>query len=288
MDTTPHEIINTLLLERNSQRSLALVVEGIDDFRLLVGHLNLDYIIVECANGKQKSLDVVDIVRDEGLDWVRVLVDADFDRLGANLLDDPPVVWTENYDLLVDCVRREPDMLVTAALQLSSPESVSHVKRIVGESTINNILEVAKLIAHLRYLVVVEGKFVIPLRGVNADGVVRAIEEKGVTDLVARIGEKRTKSKVPSSEISNALREPVAIETIELICDHDLVEVISAIHRDLGNQVSREMVSATLRAKVTCGVFRLLPSVQRIVDWASGHGKVILTCKDQPVSALVS
>lgn len=96
-----------LLLSSGSKK--IVVVEGEDDYDLLLEAFETVGVEIVPGYGKPKTLDAANEAAREGTEAARFLLDADFDRLlGADASYPYNVVATEHYDLAMDVVAHFP------------------------------------------------------------------------------------------------------------------------------------------------------------------------------------
>lgn len=78
---TGDEILTGLVMGRQTALNLAIVVEGIEDYALVNPHVDPNApLLVEVAGGKEACLEAARLAERDGHDWLRTLVDRDFDR----------------------------------------------------------------------------------------------------------------------------------------------------------------------------------------------------------------
>lgn len=103
------DLHNEIRLLLNGGAKKILVVEGEDDYDLLLEAFATAGVEIVPGYGKPKTLDAAIEAAEEGTEPVRFLLDADFDRLLSIDTSYPEnVVATEHYDLAMDVIARFP------------------------------------------------------------------------------------------------------------------------------------------------------------------------------------
>jgi hypothetical protein len=100
------DLFNTMVLQRTVPHFL--VVEGEEDFDLLLVHLDASAVEMLVGYGKRAVLDAAEIAVLSGFDRASFLVDADFDRLLGNDAYPSNVFATDFYDLAYDACVADP------------------------------------------------------------------------------------------------------------------------------------------------------------------------------------
>lgn len=130
------DLLNAVRLLLTGGDAKAVVVEGEDDYDLLEELFRGTSATLVPGYGKPKTLEAAHLASDEGLDEIRFLVDADFDRLTGKVAAYPAnVTATQHYDLAVDIVAVAPETIERIARFASGREpgkiqSLTHFEQV--------------------------------------------------------------------------------------------------------------------------------------------------------------
>ena len=100
---TGTDIFVEVQMQRQLDRRLVILTEGVEDCALLDAHLNDEVARSAPAYGKESALEAARLFSSNGVDYVIVLIDSDYDRI-TGLADAYPenIVSSEHADLVTD------------------------------------------------------------------------------------------------------------------------------------------------------------------------------------------
>jgi len=283
MEMTGDEIATTLIMERQTDPRIVLVVEGEEECALIDMHLNGDDAKSQLSRSKTAVLRAAEVLLDGGHDWALCLIDADFDRLlGKDALWASNVIASEHYDLLVDGIVAAPHNLDGVAISHSRPGEVQAFCLAQSTTLLGWILASSEPVGILRWLVV-SGRFDFSVRGWPFRGMSSLTTDSERLGLIASIGHQRSGMSVPESEIEAAIAQHRADPTYSAVnfhSSHDILGVLAELVRaQFGGSASERHVAATLRLAFSCQEFQTLPLMRDAADWARlEHSVKLLNC----------
>lgn len=280
LDVTADEIVNTLLLERRPEGpSIALVVEGPEDFHLMSMHLDHSAVSLTVAYSKSAALGTAAIATNEGYSWIYTAVDADFDRVTGAAITTPLLGYSDHYDLAIDALMADPTILETLVLGLLDAAAIQNYRQDFSTGASETLLSAIEEIGRLRYAVKVDASVSLSTRKWRPNGLIDAALLGSQRAHVATQAEARCGNTVPAAQLHVIIG--TAAQTVRrehLYCGHDLIDIVIDLLRRYQTPPSREVVEASFRNLVRCPVFRSLPVVHSVRMWANMHGVTAWHC----------
>jgi len=260
------DLYNTirLLLEGGSPR--VLVVEGIEDWDLLVDFVEELPVELHAGYGKPTSLGAAVLAEADNAP-VRFMFDADFDRLTGSASAYPSTAFvTDLYDLTVDIAHRSPQILrrIARVNRVDSTGPAPDAQVALAYETAAEIgavrfssevkawsLNMAKFPSHL----------CLPS---SANGVVDV--ERLISLAVSRTESCLVALEVVRLEVPTLVRD---IDRIRLVNGHDLLDALQHVSRSLAGGKSGLTYFHQFLLSVGADELRAVPVVQQIEEWVT-------------------
>lgn len=180
---------------------------------------------------------------------------------------------TENYDLQVDYVHRQKEILRDVSLENIGPKGTASFHTKFSDGLADRLAECAALIGNLRESSV-DDPLPFTLRGLSLKGLCEAMEDGAEVEWLLEKLSARAKGKVSSQELRARLAM-VAENPREwdVVCGHDLVELLAQIILTFaGKPPSRDALERQMRMRVSQETFHALPAVRALKEWGETHG----------------
>jgi hypothetical protein len=229
----PAEVIfNSIKMQRASGRPVVLV-EGETDvsvFKYLCGSA----VDVIDANGKVNALRVAKLCDQGNVPWVRVVVDADYDRLLDRLYDSPRVMYTDLNDL--ECTMVGCGVLEQLSVEIISDASLVRLSAELGGRDLRQaLIEGAATIGKYRLANEIGG-FGLRFRNMPASQLL--MRDRFEVDETA-LRQWITDANPESRDVGGLWRlvdgdSLNQFEALELCNGHDLVELLAAFTARFG------------------------------------------------------
>lgn len=284
MELTGDEIVNTLVMTRQVDDRRVIVVEGQEDIQLLELHLEEAVSYLQPAGSKPAVLRAAELcASDVTIDWALFVIDADFDR-GLGLSEGYPanVVASEKYDLLMDVINLDANLISRAIITHAPPNTERQIRQRFSASPHDVAQVLAKPVGALRYLVVT-GEFEISVRNWSFRGLTQAHLADKLIFMVSVHAAERSGRTIEVYEIEDKIRALLIgpqSGDLHLTNGHDLVAAVADIVRfESGKSLGHDWICAAIRVALTCGQFQKLEVVRKIEDWAQVTGGSVFTCQ---------
>lgn len=260
------DLYNTirLLIEGGSPR--VLVVEGIEDWDLLVEFLEEMPVELHAGYGKPTSLGAASLAEADGAP-VRFLFDADFDRLTGSDGSYPSTAFvTDLYDLTVDIAWRNPHIL----------RRIARVNRVdpAGpgpDSQVALAYEAAIEIGAVRFGSEVKGWNLNLARFPSHLCLPNTIEGAVDVERITSLAVSRTEACLVALEVVRLEVPALAtdIDRARFVNGHDLLDALQHVSRSLAGGKSGLTYFQQFLLSVGADELRTVPVVQQIEDWAN-------------------
>lgn len=270
-----------VLMQRQVDSRLQLLVEGRDELSVLTGHVDEGHIFLLMGGGKPALIRVAELLHQFGLSFALVVVDRDLDDLTGLSLDYPPtLVATTGYDLATDVLTADEGLLRRAAIAHAGRECVSTIESATGQGFQSVVAGLAMGIAALR---LVNDEHAIGMRLRNFpffDVIDDGYNLFPIEKVLARV-DARSKVEIDIQRITGLV--PQAHSKIGgqfIYCGgHDLFEAAAAILRRAGQRgVGSSQIAASIYTAVACDLLRSLNTYSSIDDWARARSVIAFTC----------
>ncbi len=278
---TGTELVNTLLLERQQDPRLAIVVEGDEECQLLDSHVNVGTAKTLAGGSKSAVLEAAEELAQEGVDWAVGVVDADFTRLGLQPARWPtPALTTRQYDLMMEVLVRHPHLLRRVAISNSAPGTVAAFEQVSSKSLYETVVEIAHPIGVLRYLVVSKS-LPVSVRDFPCNGLIGALGNGSLIAAIANAAAARSGGRLAATQIQADLDALLARSPrrVPYLNGHDVLGVLGELLRTrCGSQAGRADLAASFRAATHCGILNKVPLHGALRSWGASHGLNIWDC----------
>ncbi|MFZ2226866.1 MAG: hypothetical protein WA090_00265 [Candidatus Nanopelagicaceae bacterium] len=274
-------LFSQVLMQRQVDKRLFLLVEGNDEVSILTGHIEeRNLALVAFGGGKRALLRAGELLHTNGLTHTLVLVDRDLDDLtGKSGLYPPTVVATNGYDLVGDVIVTHPHLL-RRAVQSHGGAVVSTI----GSSSNGNVSEItfrlAMALAILR-LINEELDLGLKLRNfpfrdiLNPDFTVKDFAE------ILDRANNRSPVVVQLDDIRHLLTSAVnRINEDPRHCGgHDILGAAAAVLRQGGARgVGSDQLAASINTAASCTTMMRLSIYSNIENWAAQWSVMAFDC----------
>lgn len=269
-----------VLMQRQVDRRLFLVVEGDDEETIFFGHAKEADMTVLAAGGKPAVLGAGKLLDSERIRGALAFVDRDLDDLTGKSASYPPTVLaTHGYDLTNDVVMTRPDLL-RRALRAHGKHVVAEVERYAGLDILDVVFNLAQSLAVLR-LVNSEQELGLNLRNFPFHEVLTEDYLPQNFTCLLRCANGRSSVNIKIEALTPHLSEAL----MRLNDDrkhsggHDLMSAAAAVLRKGGAPRARaENIAASIYTAVSCDTVRSLPLFPGIQAWAARSSRSAFTC----------
>ena len=269
-----------VLMQRQVDRRLFLVVEGDDEETIFSGHANDSDMTVLAAGGKPAVLGAGKLLHSEGTRGALAFVDRDLDDLTGKSTSYPPtVVATQGYDLANDVVMTRPDIL-RRALRAHGKHVVAAVEESAGLGILDIVFDLAKSLAVLRLLNDEQG-LGLNLRNFPFHEVLTEEYSPQAFTVLLQCANGRSSVNIELEALT-----PFISDAMKRLNDdwrhsggHDLMSAAAAVLRKGGaTRVRAENIAASIYTAVSCETIRSLPLFPDIQAWATKYSRSAFTC----------
>lgn len=263
------DLHNTIRLLLTSGTRKIIVVEGEDDFDLLVETFDHNEVAIVPGYGKAKTLEAALEAAQGGTEPVRFLLDADFDRITGAHEDYPAnVIATLHYDLAMDTVEHLTSVVPRIARLASGqvePAKLSVEEQVALAYSIAEDFGAVRLASHMdawnlsfdafpfHLFLPASGSEAVDMPPVVALLVSRTrVCELNPDALCARISERRG-----------------AVDHVRaLVNGHDLFDILLHVGRRFGGARSNTGYETQFKL-AAAGSMSGVPVVKQLIDWVS-------------------
>ncbi|MEW1921874.1 DUF4435 domain-containing protein [Pseudarthrobacter oxydans] len=229
---TPDSTFAWILMQRQVDGRLFLVVEGADEDVILNGHIAADHITVLVAGGKPNVLATSKLLEERSVQGALAVIDRDLDDLTGDSTAYPTtVIATGGYDLVSDILAARPDLL-DRAIAVQAKEVVERVESTTGTRFQDLAVRLCLDLAVLR-LVNTEEKLELNLRNFPFQRIIGRDFSSGGLRAIVQEANARSRVSVLFEDIAAALERAVGrIAGDRRYCGgHDLVGASAALLR---------------------------------------------------------
>ena len=267
-----------LRLDALGERSSALVVEGNDDKRLFYSHIAVDVDIVP-AGGKKLLRSALQSILEQDKGRMLFLTDCDYDVAAGTLHGGPDVVITATCDVESDLINLGIlEKLAVEVVPLRSIEAKDGAARIAAE-----------IQSHAELIALALGRIRMAAQPLGVDLELEDIDLNKYWD--------RKRGRFLSDKLDQVIWERLTKETnisredweervnqspSDLLLCHgkDLLKAVQLFFRILykmDNKITVDMLNIMMRLAMDQPQFERWKVVQRIRQWESRYGRVLLT-----------
>lgn len=277
---TPDSAFAWVLMQRQVDGNLLLIVEGDDEDVILDGHLDRGSVTLLVMGGKSNVLGASRLLLARKDRSVLAVVDRDMDDLTGGSAGYPSnVAPTRGYDLVADINHVRPELL-NRAIRVHGRSAASEIERQTGVEISDIVFNLCLALAPLR-LVNMERSLGLNLRDFPFDRIIRAdYTPRGIEEIV-NVANLRSRVDIPFEFIHVDLADAIGrIRGDRRYCGgHDLMGAASAVLRRGGaSSVSSRNLAASVYTAIDCQTIVRLPVTGPIGDWAEGHSRTAFTC----------
>lgn len=277
-----NSLLAQILMHRQHDQNLILVVEGPDDYDLIDHHNSDRMTVIPGVGGRPMVLEAADLAERERIGGVRFIVDSDFDRvLNPGMHYSTLVITSESHDLIMDAVHSARGALHRVIKGMTRKVSRSRSNPVEPSSLVEQATEIATLVTRLR-LANERHKLGLNLRGFPFG----QLKSKPITmTQVVNVAVQRSRE-AKTDCVLRALEEiPEAHHSRELMGDHDFFSALANILRSIGVNVKDEQLVSSFMSAVPCISLSKSAWYGSVVDWAIENGIQAFNCNDCDLAA---
>jgi hypothetical protein len=263
---TGQEIFAELLMTRQGDTRLVLIVEGDEECKLMDAHIVTDNAYTYPAGSKSAVRAAMTLMNGSGESWAIGVIDRDFDRSGPGQAG---VVQSEHYDLIMDVVIAQSEQVRRLAINSSAPGRVNALELESSSSVHELIMACCLIIGCLRYAAKC-GQFAGSARKFPTTGLVRSYVRGQAVEFVAQKGSERTGGIVGTQDIVQLIESPdPSLPPEDYACGHDYASTLADLIRYCGGpSVGKEFTAILLRTLATRQHWLEQPVAKSVSDWA--------------------
>jgi len=254
MNLTVDDIANEIRQTRETFLGTIMIAEGGTDSRLYKQLVDQDLCRIIPSYGKEKAIDILDILERENFDGVLAVVDADFWRLEGKEPTSPNLFVTDTHDL-------ETMILKSRALgdlldKFGSSKKIADFTKLLGKCIRRILLDLALPIGYLRWI---SQRDNLSLDFKCRDGKGKDNRHKVFTSffkyktmtlcvskMIATFIRRSEKNELSEEELEKSIDEMMADadhNPWDVCCGHDLVCILSrGLRKKLGTNNSNEVL----------------------------------------------
>ena len=270
-----------VVMQRQVDTRLCLLVEGDDELAILTGHVDDHAVFVLMGGGKPALLRAAALIDLRNYDRALALIDRDLDDFTGKASAYPPsLVATIGYDFDSDVLGAEPGLLRRAAVSQVGPATIKRIENTCAAAFSDVIFALATSFAGLRllneedalglnlrafpFLDIVGSDFqLLPMERVLE----RANERSAVTIAYADV-----QSKIDSAQARVSTKKTSS-------CGHDIFGATAAVLRKAGaNNASIVQIAASVHTATSCLIISQLHIYRLIEAWAAQFSMRAFSC----------
>jgi Protein of unknown function (DUF4435) len=267
-------IASDIRLRRSQFGGTICLVEGPTDARALGQFVDRPRCQVVAADNRDNVLNVVTMLRAEGITGLVGIVDADYGHIVGSLPSAPDIIVTNLHDLEMSLVQSAAfDRVLWAR---GSPTKIGRAIARWGGDLRPLLLGAAAPIGALRLY---SERHRVALRFKNLDFgsfVDVATFQTGHLELCTDVRNKSMRHDLDVAELAGFLEQTLAEghDPWQLCCGHDVTEILRlALRKSLGSQRPSSITAASLEMDLALacdrGEFMAWPLVHLLLDWES-------------------
>lgn len=276
------DVVATVILLRDDDSRVVVLVEGESDCSVLDGHINDASAVTLPAFGKNNVIAALDKFAEANIGGVIGVIDSDWIGVLPGTTATGAIVVSENYDLDVD-VMLLPGLFSRFALAHFDREAVLRALDSAGvDELLDRVFAIAAPIGILRY-VAARDRLSIPLRDFPAESVVDVRNLACDVRRLAMVAADRSGGTLVADQIESMVESELSALPSPLhrfVSGHDAAAVLAIVGRRLlgARGLSRDHVERGLRAAVGCAEFRQLNVARSLSLWGSARGVEMWHC----------
>ncbi len=262
------DLHNTLRLLLKGGTKKIIVVEGEDDYDLLIEAFEDSDVAIVPGYGKPKTLQAALEAHRDGTDPVRFLLDADFDRLTSADAHYPSnVVATTYYDLAMDTVEHLTSIVPRIA-RLASGQAES--AQLDVDTQVALTYAIAEQFGAVRYASHVEvWNLSFEVFPFHLHLPTQGSDEIDLPGIVAMLVSRTDKCTLDPESLCSSV--PTHTERIDnqrrLVNSHDLFDILLHVGRKFGGAKSNTGYETQFKL-AAAGSMTDVPVVRQLVEWA--------------------
>jgi len=270
-----------VMMQRQVDARLFIVVEGDDEVDIYDWHLNKADVLLLAGGGKPALIEASELLHDEPTARTLILIDRDLDEIrnqDGNYR--PNVRATVCYDLAADIVGFMPTVFDRLLVTHAKNRILASIQRAAGQPVSELAFVIARPISWIR-LANADHGWGLNLRNFPMSEIVQNSYEPRSISRIIHLALARSKSREAQEDVAAEVK--LAAERIgterRYVGGHDLLAATAAILRIGGiKSISRGQLETGLCLLVDCTVMRALPVYSQVSEWATDYGKTAFTC----------
>jgi hypothetical protein len=270
-----------ILMHRQVDPRLQLVIEGSDELAALTGHLDESNVLLLMGGGKPALLRAGRLLESHSVDFALVAVDKDLDDLTGRSSGYPAtVVATDGYDLATDILVARGDLLRRAAVSHGGRACVTAIEERRGLDLLSAVVDVVSRVVVIR-LVNEEHSLGMNLRDFPfADVLDKDLGLIPIVEVLARV-DRRTGTTIDIERTEGLIRTCASRVAADLgYCGgHDVFGATAAILRLSGRRgIGAAQIAASIYTAVGCELIKALSLYRAVEAWAARHHVTAFSC----------
>jgi len=260
-------------MNHQADARLAILVEGIEECRLMDAHVNSYDAFTYPMSSKNAVLSAVNLLQSSDADWALGVVDRDFGDVPSSTKG---VVISHSYDLIMDLVFARSTQVQRLAVNATDPGKVVALTKAAALTVHEIIVSCCVVVGALRHSATL-GLYPGSTRDFPLDGAISAFCRGELDSFVADRGVSRAAGRLDQSAVEALIKQRLlGGSEMSYVCGHDYAAALADLIRYCGGKSFGREHSATLLRSLGSRKHWLRQPVARVVSaWASERGRSI-------------
>jgi hypothetical protein len=273
---TDHAIANAVRMKRSLFVGVFLIVEGVGDKRIYGLVIDHEACKIEVAYGRDNVLGAISILNSGSFSGVLGIVDADADRLAAEIPLQENVFWTDLHDL--ECMILNSRAFDRVLDEFGTEERIAKFTEKRSPLVARELAVSAVPVGCLRLLSIRDG-LALKFEGITFSRFVKTPEiQIDVSKLVREVTNNSQKHHLNQQEIAGAVVHAMQQnhDPWQISCGHDIVELLSLALRktfcaESSGEVAPERLERSLRLAYSAADLRNTRLFRAVRQWEENH-----------------
>lgn len=278
-ELTVDDLLAQLILLRNVDKRIFMVVEGESDLGTLEPHTDQNECLMIIGHSKPAVLGVVELAEASSISSVLGLVDRDWD---GDVL--PPsissnVIYTEHYDLDATIILTTSALTRVISNFCDGQKHKNHMARLGDPGVASLLLRVCAPVGALRRLSA-KDSLALSLRNFPIHEVIDVSAGSiDLSRLVSLSCQRSAPIGINEGELLRRLQGQLSeFESVYLTSGHDLLAALSTFSSRWGGKAGAKHLGNALRAAMSCADLVQTRLYESVDDWARSKGRRLWNC----------
>ena len=282
---TADDIANDIRMNRSLHKGVFLIVEGSNDSLALQSFVDQDACHVSVALGKENAIGAARILNGDNFLGFLAIVDADFDCILGNMIEEENVLVTDLHDL--DCMLLDSPAFDRVLAELGSAERIQIFSKKHGPLVANILAKKAEPLGCM-LLVSLKEEFNLTFNELSFSKFIDQDTLKcNVPSMIQHVLNKSQEYGLDKEVLKSSITTELDAghELWQVVRGHDVVQVLSIALRKVlaarnASDVTPEKLEQWLRIAYNKDYFRATTLASSIDDWESEHPNYRVLLRD--------